>query len=308
MPLRRLYYFLAAFFLLVLSNGINAQDLIVKTNGDSIICAITRVDQSKINYTAKSENGFESFSMQLSEVDYFQYSYRKEGSKKIKGSSATVNGTSSTANQSSGASGFRLGFTVGPSYQLAAIEDGLDDLLEDYIRELKWGLSFSLDAQVFINKEFGIGFKFSSFLTDNSLDNIVITDAMGNVIGAGRISDDIRINFIGPSGTFRSVDRNGENAFFVTFFIGYMGYMNDAEVIDPITIEGSTVGLGFDLGYDIKVDKNLYLGLQLSIYGGSLSEIEVNDVNGRRIVEFEDTEDYIGLQRIDFGVGLRFGS
>jgi len=51
----------------------------------------------------------------------------------------------------------------------------------------------------------------------------------------------------------------------------------------------------------------LFLGIQLSVYTGSLSSLDITDQNGSRTLNFEDPAEYIGLQRVELTIGLRFG-
>lgn len=299
------FFSLSAFALVFfLSPKLNAQDLIVKHNGDSIICTITKVDKVFINYYHMDEFSTHSERLELSEVVYFKYRYLEEGSMRIMGRSyADVKSKSSVSPPY-----FRIAGSIGAGYQLGRIESDGNQLVEEYLRGLKWGLTYNLDLHIYIDEQFGLGAKFSHFQTDNSLDNVALIDSSGNVIGVGTVSDNIGITFIGPSGTFRKRDEISGNSIIVNAFIGYMGYLNEGLLIDPFKIEGSTLGIGFEAGYDFKIEGDVSMGIQLSVYTGSLASINITDQNGSRSVNFEEPEEFIGLQRVELTVGLRFGN
>ena len=69
---------------------------------------------------------------------------------------------------------------------------------------------------------------------------------------------------------------------------------------------GSTLGISFDIGYDIGLSENLSLGFQLSVLSGTLFEYDWNDGSTTETINLEEGE-YESLNRIDFSVGLRFG-
>ena len=87
--------------------------------------------------------------------------------------------------------------------------------------------------------------------------------------------------------------------------LGYMGYSNDKVIIDKYKMTGSTMGLSFDVGYDIGLSENLSLGFQISFLTGTLFEYDWNDGTKTETIKLEKGE-YESLNRIDFSVGLRF--
>ena len=87
--------------------------------------------------------------------------------------------------------------------------------------------------------------------------------------------------------------------------LGYMGYSNDKVIIDKYKMTGSTMGLSFDVGYDIGLSENLSLGFQISFLTGTLFEYDWNDGRKTETIKLEKGE-YESLNRIDFSVGLRF--
>ena len=84
-----------------------------------------------------------------------------------------------------------------------------------------------------------------------------------------------------------------------------MGYNNEKVMVDKYKMTGNTLGLSFDLGYDIKIADKISLGILLSYTSGTLFKYNWDDGNTIETVELE-TGSYEGLNRLDLSVGLRF--
>lgn len=84
-----------------------------------------------------------------------------------------------------------------------------------------------------------------------------------------------------------------------------MNYKNNAILMDSFTLEGNTVGLAFDIGYEIGISSNLSIGCNATFYSGFLTNIESNDGVTLMDIELEPGE-FESLHRLDFSVGLRY--
>ena len=153
-------------------------------------------------------------------------------------------------------------------------------------------------------EQLGLGFKYYLFKSSNSLDNIFVEDINGNRT-YGKMSDDLTISFIGPSFSARLLSHDKKNAFLMDLSLGYMGYSNDKVIIDKYKMTGSTMGLSFEIGYDIGLSENFSLGFQISYLTGTLFEYDWNDGIMTETIKLEKGK-YESLNRIDFSVGLRF--
>jgi hypothetical protein len=120
------------------------------------------------------------------------------------------------------------------------------------------------------------------------------------------MSDDISVNFIGPLLNTRLISKNKKNGLFLNFGLGYMGYKDESELVsENFTIKGSTLGLCWEVGYDIGLSDKMAIGFQLSLMQGVLSRLKVSDGQQTQTIELEKDE-YENLSRIDISVGLRF--
>jgi hypothetical protein len=199
---------------------------------------------------------------------------------------------------------FRIAINGGYSYQTAKVAESVPSDFKDYISELKSGYHFGGELTYYFTEPLGFGLKYYLFKSSNSLDNIYLEDTDGNRT-YGKMSDDLTISFIGPSFSTRLLSHDKKNAFLMNLSLGYMGYSNDKVIIDKYKMTGSTMGLSFDIGYDIGLSENLSLGFQISYLTGTLFEYDWNDGIKTETIKLEKGE-YESLNRIDFSVGLRF--
>ena len=198
----------------------------------------------------------------------------------------------------------RIAVNGGYSYQTAKLAESVPADFKDYVRKLKSGYHFGGDITCYFTEPLGVGIKYYLFKSSNSLDNIFIEDDQGNRT-QGKMSDDLTITYIGPAFSTRILNHDKSNAFLMNVSLGYMGYSNNKVLIDNYKMTGSTLGLAFDLGYDIGLSKNVSLGFQISMISGTLFNYNWNDGTTKQTIKLEKNE-YESLNRIDFSVGLRF--
>ena len=279
--------------LILIANTIYSQDLIVTNDGDSINCKITKVKTDNIYFTFKHKDEIRSTLLPKSSVKTYQFQYYQTSEvpkEKVVGYENYQH--------------FRLAVNGGYSYQTAKIAESVPSDFKDYIKELKSGYHFGGDLTYYFTEPLGFGIKYYLFKSSNSLDNIYVEDINGNRT-YGKMSDDLNISFIGPIFSTRLLSHDKKNAFLMNLSLGYMGYSNDKVIIDKYKMTGSTMGLSFDVGYDIGLSENLSLGFQISFLTGTLFEYDWNDGTKTETIKLEKGE-YESLNRIDFSVGLRF--
>jgi len=291
--------------------GLSAQDLIVLQKGDSINCDITKIKQDYIHFTFVKEGKPMNTLVSLSEVKDFHVDYYTKGKKVKEGLEVDYyeieEPTASLREKVKAHShvpNWRFAFQGGLSWRTAKTADGIPSEFDDYYKDLKSGLQFSADLAYYINESWGIGFKFSRYASSSSLDNVYMEDEDGN-LHYTRLSEDIAISFLGPTLATRFLNDLNGNAFILNFSLGYMGYDNDMTLFGDFNLSGSTVGMAFDIGYDIMLSDNVALGFQASYYGGVLTKYEISDGTSIETIELEEGE-YEGLQRLDLSAGLRF--
>jgi outer membrane protein W len=257
-----------------------AQDLIVTTDGDSINCKITQMKGDYVYFTFSRQGEVRNTLLSKTQVQQYQHNYYAVSEvqpHQIVGF---------TPDFSRG----RLAFTAGWSTRTARFADGLSAADKEYLKNLKNGLNISLDAGYFFTEMYGIGFKYDLFHSS--------TTAWG-------FKETVSITYAGPTFAMRVYDRTKSNCLYINYSIGYMGFANKAAAGGQSgTLTGNTVGLVFDIGYDIAISKDWSFGIQLSSLSGVLTEINKTVNAYTEKIKLEKGE-YEGLQRLKLSVGLR---
>jgi hypothetical protein len=199
---------------------------------------------------------------------------------------------------------FRISTSGGLSFLLAKTSDQVPADFRQYVKELKSGSHYSIDGGYFWKENIGLGLKYSSFYTKNSIENITVTDMNGQT-RTGRLADDINTQFFGAMLYTREYSKSRNIVWFANASLGYIDYNNKATVIDNILITGGTFGGSLDLGVDFKLVKNFYFGFDLGYTAGVLTQLNYN--NGI-VVESKKLEkgQYESMNRLDLSAGLRY--
>ncbi len=193
----------------------------------------------------------------------------------------------------------------GYSHLIAKISKEVPDDFRQYTKELKSGYHIGGDLSYFFSELYGAGIRYNLFRTSNSVNNIYVTDQNNNT-RYGMMKDDISVNYIAPSFVSRGINKKGNAELLMSLSLGYVNYQNNALLIDPVKITGSTLGGAFDFGYAVKLSKKLSLGLQASYFAGKLTKITYTRGATQEIRKLENDEAE-SLNRIDISAGLRLG-
>lgn len=293
MKSNKLKYIFVYVSVTIFSISIQAQDLIITNEGDSLNCKITKIKSDNIYFTFKHKDEIRSTLLPLGQVKYHQYNYYQASevpSDKVVGNEIYPH--------------FRAALNGGWSYRVAKLADNIPSDFEQYMKDLKSGYHYGLDLSYYFSEQLGFGFKYYNYRSKNEINNVYVTLPNGST-QYGKMSDDISINFIGPFFSTRLLDSNKKNSFLINLGIGYMGYTDKAVLISDFIIKGSTVGLCWDIGYDIGLTENLALGFQLSYMIGTLTQYDLSDGVNTETVKLEK-DNYESLSRIDLSIGLRF--
>lgn len=275
---------------------LQAQDLIVTKKGDSINCKITKLKKESIHFIFKHKksNEIRNTLLALNDVTKYQYNFYK--TKEI---SDNYKSTGSTESK------FQFDIYGGYSYRTSKIEEGQEDFLIDYIKGLKSGYHFGIDATYFMSESMGFGLKFNKSMASNHLNNVYVYNEDTEIIGEGFIEDNISLTFLGVTYVSKLVHGEKENAFYYGLGLGYLGYYNKKEiVIESIKLKGSTFGTSFDVGYNFSISPKLALGLRFSAIGGRLFRVTTEYSNGTTEVFKYPDNNYESLYRIDLSIGL----
>lgn len=278
--------------------SMQAQDLIVTQEGDSLNCRITQIDSSGLlRFLFKHKGEIRSTLLPLKQVRSYQYAYYPYA--EVPAEQASYLSVKKDYPY------LRMALNGGWSYRLGKIPDNISSPLKEYMQQLKSGYHYGIDFNYYFMEQFGAGFKYTRYNASNRLDNIYATTP-DNITFYGSISDQIAIDFAGPVFAMRLLSANRRNALILNWGFGYMGYGNEGLLFEEKQhFRGACFGSAMELGYDIGLTKNLAIGFQLSMIGGSLSEIEHSSGGNTKRIKLEKGN-YETLTRFDLSAGLRF--
>ncbi|MFH0758450.1 MAG: hypothetical protein V2B15_14275 [Bacteroidota bacterium] len=264
---------------------VNAQDLIVTTNEDSLNCQIKTITIDSLFFSFTNSDGvvFNTYMPQDQIKTYKRKFYARDGTsvrqlvamKDLKNLWISVNG--------------------GLGYRFGEIDTRLSPEMHEYVEGLLVGPVFGIDAALFLGYSSGIGLKYSRFISSNSMYNSVITNAEGYTFH-GDLVDNIIIRYLGASYAARLLSLNTKHAFTGSFGMGYMGYNDEGELGDDFIINGKSMGVSMDIGYAFTVAENLAIGFQYTCLYGILKKFEAEYRGQNETVEL-DEDHYESLVR-----------
>jgi hypothetical protein len=275
----------------IFSSILKAQDLIVTKNGDSLNCRIIKTNNDYFYLTIKRDNEIRNTEVSKTDVVYSEYGFFEQP--EVPGE---VNSTSTDFQH------FRFSFFGGYSY-LFSKYSALSSDFDDYMKELKSGYHFGADFTVFFSETLGAGLKYYLFRTANSIDNVFVKYNNAST-RHGTVSNNIATSYFGPSFTIRLLNGNKTGALMLSFSLGYVEHKDKFVLIDHHTLNGSTMAVVYDLGYELKISKNVFIGIQASLLEGLLSSYKLSDGGRGKTIKME-SEQYLNLTRLDISAGIR---
>lgn len=282
--------YLLLFVILISINYSSAQDLIVTNSGDSIRCKISSIKYERIFFILTDGDQQTSSFLPVNDISYYSVDYYGEIKPTAKRPSVSRNVN------------LDISANAAFSYRIAPVEGG-NALEEDYYRGLKKGFNYGADLIFYFNDVYGIGLKYSASNYKNELKDISITYQNG-VVRYGDISDNISVSYIGPGLFTRRLTKNMKGYWVMGMTIGYIRYFDDCKVIDPMTVSGETIGLGFDVSYDHQIYPGVSLGGKVSYITGNLTEVKIDDGTSVSVIKLQAGQ-YESLSRIDAGLVLK---
>lgn len=271
-------------------NTTNAQDLIITTKGDSIPCKIIKVTTGGVLFLSKHQGEIKRVKIPASDVRIYEKDF-------YAGKNVAAAAMNSKYDK----------FTISPygglSYLIAKTSSQVPGDLKQYMKELKSGYHFGADLAFFVSRKTGVGLKYVNFKTSNQA-HVTGTNQSGQM-QSGMLRDNITTQYIAPVLTSRRFSVNQKTIFNTGLSLGYLGYKNDATVIDNFKLSGSTVGVGFDIGLENKLSKTLGLEIKLGMIGGSLGKFEKSNGSSVQTITLE-SEQRENISRIDISVALKW--
>lgn len=196
----------------------------------------------------------------------------------------------------------------GWSYRTAKLSDQVQSDFVNYINELRSGYHVGGDLDFFWREDMAAGLKYSRFGAKASIGNVVGTNPTTGETVQGSMSDDIAVNFIAPSFTYRYIFPNRKVALQAHYAIGYMSYINNSMVInEDIKITAHNFGVSLGAHLIVPLGQRLSLMGGVTVLGGYFSRFKVQNANGvTQTIEAEEDGERENVSRIDLSAGLRF--
>ena len=286
---------LISFCIFLIINRLQAQDLIITSDGDSINCTITKITKDYIYFTFKHNSEIRNTLLRLDQVIVQEKNYFVE-------SEIPVNYVFKAKFPR-----FRVAIDGGWQYRLAKIASGLDPYWKEHYTKMRPGFHYDIQAACFFVENHGIEVLFSQQFFGNKLRDMFLVDDAGNVVAVGILNEKITFNYVGANYIVRFFNAKKKNCFLMTVGLGYLGYVDklffNNEEYGEIT--AATVGVNLGLGYDIAISKYFSIGFKASLMSGSFRTYK-QTFAGVTTTETMPEKSSEGLGTIKLSVGLRF--
>lgn len=272
----------------------SSQDLIVLGRGDSLNCRITTVKKGYIYFTCKYESKTRNITLPVERIKSYKENFFTKTEVPFTKHKNTVNYQK-----------LRIGAGGGWSHMTSELGVKIRSDLRQYIKDLKSGHHFHGDMAFFFSENIGLGMKYSMFHTRNELDNIYAIDQVTGQVKMGKLKDDIRIHYIGPSFCTRIASVYKNTYFFSDFSPGYLSYKNHATKVDNFSLTAKTLGFLINSGVDFAIDRTYAIELSLSYVIGVLNQYKFHHRKQTDVIKF-DRKNLENISRIDFSIGLKW--
>jgi hypothetical protein len=286
---------LFVFSLLIISANLQAQDLIVTNNGDSINCKITKKTKDYVHFVFKYNEEIRETLLPVDQIATQQKDYFPESELPAEYSHIDIFPR------------FRIAVDGGWQYRTAKLAKGLDATWKEHQKKLKSGFHFDVQAAYFFAENQGVELMFSKQSFGHNLGQGSLIDKNGNLIGSGELNEKITFNYIGANYVFRHFDSKKKNCWIFSAGLGYMGY-SDRFLFDDVEnmkMTAATLGTNLSIGYDIGLSENFAFGFKLALMGGTFTNYK-QTINGVTTNETMSDKNAEGLGTIQLSVGLRF--
>ena len=199
----------------------------------------------------------------------------------------------------------RIAIQGGGAYKIGKMEPGLEPVMEQHQKNLRFGWLYGADVSYFLSDNMGIGFKFQNFY---SSDEMPVSVAQGATVTNGLLKDYSNIWFAGPVFTYRKPTRSRNGAFLGRAGFGFTGISDWGMLVtqaNAYSLAGLSLGFLLEFGYDFSITKNLALGASLTLVTGSL-RYYTEKTNGKVLEVSLNEEGAENLSHIGLSIGLRY--
>lgn len=291
--MKKLFLFSISLFSIVLN--LQAQDLIVTNDGDSINCKITKTTKDYVHFVFKYNDEIRNTLLPVDQITARQKDYFPE-------SELPANYKNKDTFPH-----FRFAVDGGWQYRTAKLASGMDAEWQEHYKKLRSGFHYDIQTAYFFTEMMGVELMFSQQLFGHKFGNVTLTDENGSYIGSGRLKEKLAFNYYGANYLLRLFDSQKKNCWIFAIGLGYMGYTDRSlfDSVETLKITASTLGSNMSIGYDVGLSNDLALGFKVSLIGGSFRNYK-QTVSGITTNETMPDTTSEGLGTIQLSVGLRF--
>jgi hypothetical protein len=169
---------------------------------------------------------------------------------------------------------WRIGVNGGAELIIAPESANISEELSKYKKTLKSGARFGADITLFISPNIGVGVNYTTYSANNEASHISY-EINGNQYEGSR-RDDIRIHFVGPTISIRSIPKHNKCYAFCDFIIGYFTYSNNLTLNnDTRHFKKENFGFSTSVGADYMFLKSVSMGVSLNIMAASIKNAEI---------------------------------
>ncbi len=302
--MKKLLYLFLGLFLCCLTS-VDAQDLIVKTNNDSIQCKVIKQNSETVfyfTYTSGKEviNAIKKTELKEIKIDYYTKPATDTSNKPV-----ATKTNFSTNKLKTPFPGKRFGINCSASKIIARTPSGLNQEIYNYINELKTGNSISLSFNNYGKRNSGLGIQYMYFFSSNALKDIKVV--VNNTPIITSISDNITMQYFGLSYGVRNLVNNNNKKLFAVgdFGFGYNYYKNEATILAPLTITANSIALNSQIGLDYLVSNNICIGVLLTFVSATVGQYTYDDGFNKRKIKL-GSDDRESHSRAEISLGIRY--
>ncbi len=283
---------------LIIAN-LQAQDLIVTTEGDSINCKITKTTKEVTYFTFKHKGEIRNVLLPVNEIvtqqkDYFSHS-------------EVPTEIAVKAVRRVNHSRYRIAADAGYQHRTTKLDNSMDRDMWEHYKKMMSGFHYDLQAAYFIWENYGFELMFSQQRFGNSGYGY-IKDDDGNLLGEGELNNMIKFNYYGLNYLTRyQLGVNQKSTWLVTIGAGYLTY-DDRWFINQtenLKMTAGNLGINIAIGYDYTLSSEYSVGVKLSLLGGNFSKY-AQTVNSETTMKTLPEGTVEGLGTIKISAGLRF--
>jgi hypothetical protein len=196
---------------------------------------------------------------------------------------------------------FKVTADVNFAYRLAKIDNSFNVNDEQYLKNLKSGVSYDISAYYMYSEYTGIGLKYNVYKSSASAHDAYITAPNGDT-GFGFASDDITMSYIGVSMIENLIKRETKHKLYLEASIGYQHYKDEVEALGSYTVSRGCLASNLGFSYQYEAFENFSIGPKISLTGGTIGKVKIEGPDGfNETVKFDDDKKEL-LIRFDAGV------